>query len=191
MRERSPNPGLSIALPVLLLASLACRMDIGGPQAPGQPPAASALTATQAAQSWSSALEGAMVSGQLTILVTEEQLTSALAARVAQDETPTLTSPAVYLRDGQIQIFGEAAQGPVQMTLRLEITPIIDSQGRLGFEVSSADLGPFPAPRGLRDGLSAMLSEALAGSMGSLATGFRITSVAVADGQLAIVAELR
>jgi hypothetical protein len=36
-----------------------------------------------------------------------------------------------------------------------------------------------------------MLSEALVGSMGSLATGFRVTSVAVADGALAIVAEMR
>lgn len=185
------NPGLGLALPALVFAGLACRMDIGGPQAPGGPPAASALTATQASEAWTSALEGAVVSGQLQILVSEEQLTSALAARLAQDETPTLTSPAVYLRDGQIQIFGEATQGPVQMTLRLQITPVIDSQGRLGFEVSSADLGPFPAPEALRDGLSAMLSEALAGSMGSLAMGFRVTSVAVADGQLAIVAELR
>ena len=45
--------------------------------------------------------------------------------------------------------------------------------------------------RGLRSSLSGVLSEALAGPMGTLATGIRVTSVAVSEGDLAIVAELR
>ncbi|MBF8257497.1 MAG: hypothetical protein HW375_2404, partial [Anaerolineales bacterium] len=61
----------------------------------------------------------------------------------------------------------------------------------LGFELSSADFGPLPAPEAIRETITGMLSEALAGPMGSRATGFRVTSVAVADGALAIVAEMR
>lgn len=191
MRWRAANLGSHLALLGVVLATLACRLNLGGPTAPGAPPSASDAAATEAARSWATALEGSLASGQLTLLVTEAQLTSALAARLGQDEQPIMRDPAVYLRDGLIQIYGQVERDPVEMTVRLEVAPVIDSQGRLGFEVTSADLGPFPAPQALRDGLSAMLSEALAGSTGSLATGFRITSVAVADGQLAIVAELR
>jgi len=68
---------------------------------------------------------------------------------------------------------------------------LLDREGRLGFELTSADFGPFPAPDGLRSSLSGVLSEALAGPMGTLATGIRVTSVAVSEGDLAIVAELR
>lgn len=191
MRWRPADLGFGLGCAGLVLASLACRLNLGGPEAPGPAPQWSNAAATEAAGNWAAALDSSLLSGQITLLVTEEQLTSSLAARLGQQQEPLLRDPAVFLRDGLIQIYGLVQQGPVEMTVRLAITPVIDSQGRLGFEVTSADLGPFPAPAGLRDGLSAMLSETLAGTLGSLATGFRITSVAIADGQLAIVAELR
>jgi len=184
-----------VALPIVVLsmgaALLACTMNLGGPERLPSAPAASNAAATEVSQSWSSALAGAAVSGQLTVIVTEEQLTSALAARLAKDEQPVLQSPAVYLRDGTIQIYGLAQEGLFEATVRMVITPVLDHEGRLGFELTSADFGPFPAPEGLRTGLSGMLSEALAGPMGTLATGIRVTAVAVSDGDLAIVAELR
>jgi len=43
----------------------------------------------------------------------------------------------------------------------------------------------------LKDSISAILTEAFTGTLGSLATGIRVTSLAVADGQMAIVGELR
>ena len=171
--------------------TVACRMNLGGPESLASPPAASHAAATEVAQSWSSALAGAAATGQLTIILTEEQLTSALAARLAGEESPLLGSPAVFLRDGTIQIYGLAQEGVVEATVRLVITPVLDEEGRLGFELTAADFGPFPAPESLRSSLSGMLSEALAGPMGTLATGIRVTSVAIADGDLAIVAELR
>ena len=184
-----------VALPMVLLtmgvALLACTMNLGGPERLPSPPAPSDAAATEVSQSWSSALAGALVTGQLTVIVTEEQLTSALAARLARDEQPVLHSPAVYLREGTIQIYGLAQEGWFEATVRLVITPVLDQEGRLGFELTSADFGPFPAPDGLRSSLSGVLSEALAGPMGTLATGIRVTSVAVSEGDLAIVAELR
>ncbi len=183
------------ALPIIALslgaASLACRLNLGGPERLPSPPEPSTAAATEIAQSWTNALAGALVTGQLKVILTEEQLTSALAARLAGDENPVLQSPTVYLRDGTIQIYGLAQEGPIEATVRLVITPVLDSQGRLGFDLTSADFGPFPAPEGLRASLSGMLSELLAGPMGTLATGIRITTVAITNGELAIVAELR
>ena len=184
-----------VALPFLALslgaASLACRLNLGGPERLPSPPEPSNAAATEIAQSWTNALTGAVVTGRLEVILTEEQLTSALSARLAGDENPFLQSPTVYLRDGTIQIYGLVQEGMIEASLRLVITPVLDSEGRLGFVLTSADFGPVPAPEGLRASLSGMLSEFLAGPMGTLATGIRVTSVAVADGELAIVAELR
>lgn len=175
---------------MLAASTVACRLNLGGPDLPAAPEASTAA-ATQASELWTEALEGAVTSGQVTVLLTEEHLTSALTTRLAGEEDSFFHSPAVTLRDGVIQVYGVVQQGPFEATVRLVITPVIDAQGRLGFELTSADFGPLPAPQGIRESISDMLSEALAGPMGSLATGFRVTSIAVADGALAIVAELR
>lgn len=176
---------------VLTGAALACRANLGGPALPEVPPEASDAAATQASQAWADGLSAALSSGQINIILSEEQLTSSLAHRLAAQEDPLFRSPAVLLRDGTIQIYGLAQQGPFEVTVRFEITPTVSSDGDLGFELTSADFGPFPASEGIRAGVSSMLSEALAGSLGTLATGIRVTSVAVADGELAIAAELR
>lgn len=175
----------------MLTASIvACRLNLGGPELP-MGPAVSDAAATSASTTWSDALEAAITTGQVTVVLTEEQLASSLAARMPADKDTTFHSPVVTLRDGVIQVYGVAQQGPVEANVRLAVTPVIDNEGRLGFELTSADFGPLPASEGLRETISRLLSEALAGPMGSLATGFRVTSVAVADGALAIVAEMR
>jgi len=176
---------------VLLAASTAaCRLNLGGPELPPAP-AISDDAATQAATMWSDALDEAVATGRVTVILTEEQLTSALSARWIADEDALVHSPVVTLRDGVIQVYGIVQQESFEATMRLVVTPVIDAQGRLGFELTSADFGPLPAPEAIRETVSGMLSEALAGPMGSLATGFQVTSVAVADGALAIVAEMR
>jgi len=174
----------------MLAASTACRLNLGGPELPTAPEISGAA-ATQVSTRWRDALGEAVTTGQVTVILTEEELTSALAARLASDDDALFTSPAVMLRDGVIQVFGVVESGLFEASVRFVVTPFIDGEGRLGFELSSADFGPLPAPEAIRETITGMLSEALAGPMGSRATGFRVTSVAVADGALAIVAEMR
>jgi hypothetical protein len=175
---------------LLALAMLSCRLNLGGPDLPVAP-AVSSASATRASAAWSEALAGAATSGQVTVLLTEEELTSAIAERIANDSDSIFRDPVVRLRDGVIQVYGVVEQSPFEATVRIVVTPVIDGEGRLGFDLTSAEIGPFPASEGLRGTISGMLSEAVVGPIGSLATGFRVTSVAVADGALAIVAELR
>jgi hypothetical protein len=187
VQHRLAVAGLLVTLGATVLA---CRLNLGGPPLPPAPPV-SDLAATQASSAWSDALEDALATGQVTVILSESELTSAVAARLTGDDEALFHSPVVTLRDGVIQIYGVMQQGPVEANVRLAVTPVIEGDGRLGFDLTSADFGPLPAPDALRETVSTMLSEALAGPMGSLATGFRVTSVAVADGDLAIVAEVR
>ena len=91
----------------------------------------------------------------------------------------------------QMQIFGIFDQGPFLANALLIVMPSIDAEGQISFELTQADIGPLPIPGALKDTISAILTEAFTGTIGSLATGIRITSIAIADGEMAIVGELR
>lgn len=143
------------------------------------------------ARAWESAVAGAAGSGRLTLLLTENQVTSYLALRLAEEEDPLLSSPQVYLRDGAIQIHGRTHQGIFAADVLISVAPTLEEDGTISFDVTSADVGPLPVPDALRESVSAMLTEAFTSPLGSLATGFRITTLVVSGGEAALVGELR
>ena len=175
----------------LLLSALACQVDIGGPDSPGALEPAASEAIEPASEAWESALSSALQTGQLAVLLTEAQVTALLQQRLEQQTNPVLRDPQVTLRDGVMRIYGTTEQGPIQASVQVTIAPRLESDGTVFFEVTNADFGPFPVPEGARQSISTMLTEAFTSPMGSLATGIRITSIAIADGQIAIVGELR
>jgi hypothetical protein len=180
-------------LPLILLplASIACQLDVGGPQSPWPPIAPSADAAGDMANEWQSAFAAAANSGQVTLLLDESQLTSFLTGKLDSRTDPVIEQPQVYLRDDSLQIFGRTRQGPLLANIRIILQPELDAKGGLAFKVVSADFGPFPAPAAMKSGLSGLITETLSGTLGSLATGIHITTVAIADGQMAIVGDVR
>lgn len=169
-----------------MLGGVACRIGPRPSQAPIEvsPEESEALTSK-----WETALS--LQTGEVKLVITEQQLTSFLAARIAEADRPLIDQPQVYLRDGSIQIYGVAELGPIQAGALLAVQPVLDSQGAVSFDVTAAELGPLPAPKALVSGLSKLLTEAFTGKLGPLATGVRITSLAIADGQVAIIGSLR
>ena len=176
---------------MLVTASLACTVDIGGPEPPGPAIPVSQDAAEIFEGMWDSAVQGALSGGQLLILLDESQVTSLLANRLSRQEKPILDDPQVYLQDGQIRVYGSTVQGPLQGRVLITVEPRLDAQGQVTFDVVSADVGPVPAPAAVLDGISSVLTELFTGSLGSLATGVRITSLAIAGGEMSIVGELR
>ncbi len=157
------NISLLIGLFILFLSILACTINIGGPAYPDQ----RIPVSTEAVGELQSAVETAVAageaSGQVTLVITETQLTSYLAARLQSQAQPLFTDPQVYLRDGQIQIYGLAQQGYLQASIQIIVTAGVDDQGRLKIELTSADFGPLPVPSGLNEAVSATIQEALHG----------------------------
>lgn len=180
-----------VAAAALTIAGLACQVDVGGPGAPGDPIPVSTEAAAQIRDAWQSAIADAVRTGRIALLFNETQLTSFLALRLQEQDDPLLYEPQVFLRNGVIQVHGLTRRGALQASVLITIAPQLDRNGALAFQVTSADVGPLPMPDALRDSVSAILTESLTSPLGSLATGLRITSIAVADGQLALVAEVR
>lgn len=175
----------------LLLASLACNIQAGGPAYPETRVPVSTESATSLAEQVRAAQTAAAQSGALTISVTESQLTSLVAAKLAEDPSPLLTDPQVYLRDGQIQVYGKASQGPFQVNVRIVISASVDANGQPAIAIVSTDFGPLPAPAGLNKTITALAQEALTGALGPAAIGFRLESITIADGTMTMVGRVK
>jgi len=175
----------------LLLSLLACTLDVGGPEPPGIPIPIQPAAALEVQDTWQAALTDAALDGKITVILNEAQMTGFIAQRLQESERPLLMEPQIYLRENTIQIYGVIERAMLRGNILISIKPEITDEGDIRFAISEASLGPVPAPDALLAALSAMLTEAFTGSIGTLATGIRVSSLAIANGEMAIVGELR
>ncbi len=189
---------LPIFLLTLILTSLACTINVGGPDYSALP---TIPVSTEAAQSIQDeikrALDEGVTTGTITLNFTEPQITSYIAARLQNDPTlqqdnkPLINDPQVYLLNGQMQIYGKTIQGMFTANIGIIVNVGVDENGQPKIEIASADFGPLPAPNGLKEAISAMVREAYTGSLGPVATGLRIESISIADGIMTITGRIR
>ena len=182
----------------LMLASLACTVFVGGPDYSDRTPIPVANDAAESLKDEiQRAFEAGATTGEVTIYITETQITSVLALRLQtdqnlqQDSKPLITDPQVYLRDGQMQIFGKTEQGMFAANIGIIVSVGVDENGKPKIEIVSADFGPLPAPEGINNAISAMIQEAYTGSVGPVATGLRIQTISIADGVMTISGRIK
>ncbi len=191
--------GLPLLLLSLVLTSLACTIFVGGPDYSSLPPIpVSAEAAESIKDELARAIEAGAQTGVVTVNLTEPQITSYLAARLRTDPSlqqsdnrPLISEPQVYLRDGQMQIYGKTQQGMFAANIGIIVNMGVDANGEPQIDVVSADFGPFPAPEGLKDAITAMVREAYTGSLGPVATGLRIDSILIANGVMTVTGRVR
>ncbi|MCC6567799.1 MAG: hypothetical protein IT315_01030 [Anaerolineales bacterium] len=189
----------TIVFITLVLASLACTVNTGGPDYSDLTPIPISTEAAQSLQDGiKKSIEDGLTSGVVTITITEPQITSYLALRLQSDpslqqenSTPLITDPQVYLRDGQMKIYGKTQQGMFAANIGIIVNVGVDADGKPKIEIASADFGPFPAPEGINETITAIIEEAYTGSFGPVATGIRIETITIADGIMTIVGRIR
>lgn len=193
----------TLALPLFLLSlvltSLACTVFVGGPDYSSLPPIpVSGEAAESIKEELRRAFEAGAQTGVITINLTEPQISSYLAARMQtdpslqqSDKKPLITDPQVYLRDGQMQIYGKTQQGMFAANIGIIVQVSVDAEGKPQIDITSADFGPFPAPEGLKKAITAMVEEAYTGSLGPVATGLRIETISIANGIMTITGRIR
>ena len=191
--------GLPLFPLTLVLTSLACTVFVGGPDYSSLPPIpVSAEAAASIQEEIKRAVEAAAQTGVMTVNLTEPQITSFLAARMQtdpslqqSDKKPLITDPQVYLRDGQMQIYGKTQQGIFAANIGIIVNMGVDANGKPQIDVVSADFGPLPAPDGLKDAITAMVREAYTGSLGPVATGLRIETITIANGIMTVTGRIK
>jgi hypothetical protein len=181
-----------LALTALALAGLACRISAGGPEYPKTAiPVSTEAIGSLDQQIQTAQTAAASQDGLITVSITETQITSLLAARLAEQTDPFITDPQAYLRDGQIQLYGTAHQGNVDATVRIILSATVDDQGKPVISVVSTDFGPIPAPEGLNNTISGFIGELFTGSLGPAATGLRLDSISIADGVMTLTGKIQ
>src|SRR5215510_2422160 len=164
---------LPLFLLTLLLTSLACTVFVGGPDYSTLPQIpASTADADTLKEQIKNAFETRASTGIVTFTISESQITSLLAQRLQSDTTlqtdkkPVITDPQVYLREGQMKIYGKTQQGMFAANIGIIINVGVDAQGKPNIDIASADFGPLPAPQGLNTAIAKMIAEAYTGSIG-------------------------
>ena len=188
----------SIFLISLVLASLACTVFVGGPDTSNLTPIpVSTADADSLREQIKKSFEDGATTGVVTFTFTEAQITSVLAQRLQSDpnlqtdKKPIMTDPQVYLRDGQMQIYGKTQQGMFTANIGIIINVSVDENGKPKIEVASADFGPFPVPDTIKEAFTAMIDEAFTGAIGPAAVGLRIESISIADGIMTITGRIK
>ena len=189
---------LPIFLITLLLTSLACTIFVGGPDTSGLTPiVASPADADALREKIKQAFEAGATTGIVSFTITEAQITSVLAQRLQSDPNlqneakPLISNPQVYLRDGQMKIYGKTQQGMFTANIGIIVNVGVDEVGKPKIEIVSADFGPFPVPNGIKEAMTTMISEAYTGPLGPVATGLRIESIVIADGNMTIAGRIK
>ena len=141
--------------------------------------------------------EAGAQTGIVTLNITEPQITSVIALRLLSDpnmqtdQKPIIAEPQVYLRDGQMKIYGKSQQGMFAANIGIVVNMGVDELGKPRIEIASADFGPFPAPAGINEALTTMIDEAYTGAIGPAATGLRIETITIADGIMTITGRIK
>jgi hypothetical protein len=195
---KKTNFALPFFLLTIVLTSLACTMNVGGPDYSDLPaiPVSTEYAQSIEAEVLRAFQEGAQT-GTMSLNLTEQQLTSYIATklqsdpRLQRDGQPLITEPQVYLRDGQMKIYGKTRQGMFTANIGIVVDVGVDENGQPKVDIASADFGPLPAPEGLRDTVAAMIREAYMGSLGPVATGLRIETIQIADGVMTVSGRLK
>ncbi len=177
---------------ILIAASLACSINVGGPDSPAETIPASPEAALSMQEMIQQAIVTGAETGVIALQITESQLTGFMAQKLSQQADPPFTDPQIFLRDGQMKLYGKITQGWFTANMLIVMNVILDPvTGQPAIQIASADFGPFPAPEGLNTAVSAVIDEAFTGSFGPVASGFRLESIAIANGVMTVTGRIK
>lgn len=189
-RQALKNTPQMLAVVMVLTATLACTVFLGGPAYPVVPPA-DPQQAPDFAGRIASAAASAALTGEFTLDITQAELTSYLRSQLGSQSNPVLSDPEVELLDGLMIIHGRAQMGILQANVKITTELTVDENGTPQIKITQADFGPLPAPRAVREAVGSLLRETLTGPFGPAAIGFRLESIAVTDGIMTVRGRLK
>lgn len=177
---------LWIIIFALASVSLACNLNIFSPKKPAPP----IPVTTEAVQSLEETAQDAYYElqqdGTVKLTITEAQLTSLMAMKLAESGDQTITDPQVYLRDGKIQVFGTVKTDNLEAIAEVIVGVGVDGSGQPTFDIESAKLGPFPLPDNLVSQFENRIDLIFQQEIAKLAPNTAIDNIVITDGQMII-----
>lgn len=179
------------ALCAFLSATLACSIFVGGPSYPPETGSAPTETGLSLEETIRQAVASASESGVVSFELTQGQLTSYLVAASAKQNPPALVDPRVYLQDGHMIVYGRVRSGIFTANVSITMQATVDASGQPQIEIEKTDFGPFAAPQGLNEAVTAFVREAFTGWLGPVATGFRLEHITIGNGVMTVTGRIK
>jgi hypothetical protein len=177
---------LFVLLIILMAASLACNLNLGGPEPPASPIPVSTEEVEKLQQSLEQAYTEGVAGSDVTIEITEAQMTSMAAFELQGQESMDIQDPQVFLRDGQIQFFATVEQPNWEAVLKLVLTLDVDTAGNPEFSFVSAKIGPLDVPDSILEDIELYVDRAFASQIDQRASDIRVESITIEDGVMTI-----
>jgi len=187
------KPYRILILLLLLVAgvSLACSIQVGGPEQPGPTIPVSTEALDQVQESLDAARQSVQPGELVTLTFTESQLSSVLASELDARPGSLIQDPQVYLKDGYLDIYGQVSKGFLAGSVHLTVDVSFDENGNPKLNIVSADMGPVPLPEWILEKVSKLLDESFTGTIGPVLTGIRIEGIVIDDGVMVILGRFR
>lgn len=176
---------LLIILSVLVVVSLACNMGRrAATPLPTVPVSTEAVEDLE--QSVEEAFQEAEASGEINLVITEAQLTSAIAFELEKNGTNSLSDLQIRLQDGQIQMTAAVDASGLSATASVILEVSVDPAGRPVLSVGSANLGPFPVPEDLVSEIEVQINQAFQDQIDEMGPDIFIESIVIEGGAMRI-----
>lgn len=191
MRHRHPIL-LVFTILSLIAASLACNLPTGGSRvaAPTEIPVSTEAVVQIATQVVAAATQVAS-GGPITLEFTEQQLTSAAALELQNQNDYQVEKIQVRLRDGLMTITGGIVQSGFNLPLQIVMRVNPNSQGIPQADVVEASIGPLPIPDSLSSEIESSFNQMIQAELAASGKNIVVDSITIADGKMTISAHTR
>lgn len=123
---------------------------------------------------------------EIILTITEVQLNSLLTNKLSNDPDSILQQPTVSIGNDRVILTGKTTQSGITFDILVEMSILIDSEGKPEIKIESAKIGPLDAPQFIKDSLTSMADEMLTGAIGTTITGTKIERVTIEPGYMVI-----
>lgn len=175
-----------VLIVTMTVACMPNSANSAGPEVPGGPVEISEEAARRLEEKVAQAFQ-AGPSGQFTLRLTDEEVTSWLALRVAPDPENMIAEPQVRFTEGKVYS-AMTLIGVLPFHLRIALVALVTLvDGRVEFQIEKISTGPFPVPGFIRDMLSDTVNETLRETQ----LDVEVTSIEILESEMAIAGRIR
>ncbi len=178
---------LIFVLTLLISTSLACSLGGGSEQLqpPGGPIPISLEAADRLKQNFNQALQEASGNHESQLRITNEEITSLVAAELTETGRIPVTDPQVWFTAGRIFMTSKVQVfGPFRLDSVIVATAVVDN-GQMLVRVQEAQMGPFDFPDRLLDSTTQTINETVAGIL--VGADLDITRLEILEGEMFVI----
>ena len=174
---------LLLIMITLLAASLACNLPGVKRPDPGLPVTTEA--AVELEQNIGEASEDFLNGKPFSLTVDETQATSLANLKLQSIQETRIQNLQIFLRDGQIQITGQASSDGFKLPVSLAVR-VSAANGSIAYELLQAKVGPVSLPDSIMQEFEAQLDQIILNQLNPSATNVYIENITIANGVMTI-----